>query len=255
MIRLYDTVDSTNDLALAAARADVQHGDCWVAEHQERGRGRREVGGDRRDWFSPRGLNLYMSVLLKPQDLEPARASGMTLAAGIGVCEALLHAVEDDLDIWLKWPNDIFIGTLKLGGVLTEAVTDSSGIQAIVVGIGLNVNVASDMVPEDLEDVMTSLAIETGHAHDRLELLHDVHDSVVTWCDAYVHRGWDALAAGLERWDQSDGKHVDVRDHGRHEHGIARGIDERGHLRVELESGEVVSLNTGEVQLRPGDTD
>src|SRR5690554_3885166 len=113
-IHLLDTVGSTNDLAMKAAPS-AKHGDTWVAEHQTAGRGRREIGGDRRQWFSPPGVSLYMSVLLKPA-IEPAEAAGITLAAGIGVCEALGSVP----GLWLKWPNDIFIGTKKVGGLLTE---------------------------------------------------------------------------------------------------------------------------------------
>src|SRR5690554_222043 len=74
-IHLFDEVDSTNDLALSAADRQALHGTCWAADHQTKGRGRREVGGGRRAWFSPRRANLYMSVLLRPALDEIGRAS------------------------------------------------------------------------------------------------------------------------------------------------------------------------------------
>ena len=250
-IHLLQSVTSTNDLALEAAPT-AEHGECWVAEIQTEGRGRREVGGDRRTWFSPRGVNLYASILLKPQGLEPARAAGLTLAAGIGICEALAHdtALETSGDhgLWLKWPNDIYAGNRKVGGVLTEASTAGNTLEAVVVGIGLNINVPAEDVPDDLSTIMTSVLMETGHVHDRLKLLHHVRNGVVTWCDAYVHKGFPAMQTALERWDGSDGRKVEVVDHERSQTGIARGIDENGHLKVEVD-GQIVTLGTGEVRL------
>lgn len=249
-VRLYDSVESTNDLALKAARAgNASHGDCWVADHQSQGRGRREVGGERRQWFSPRGVNLHFSILLEPKELDPARAAGVTLAAGVGLCEAINATSQFD-GLWLKWPNDVFVNTLKLGGVLTEAVTHGSKVEAIVLGVGLNVNVKRSQIPRDLTNIMTGLAIETQRRQDRFEILQRARQSIIAWCDAYMHKGFSALSPGLERWDDCDGRQVDIFEHDSRREGVARGIDENGHLRVELPDGTMTALHTGEVQLK-----
>ena len=244
----YREVTSTNDLALKAVSTDAPHGACWIAESQTAGRGRREIGGERRSWFSPAGGNIYMSILLRPQ-LEPARAAGLTLAAGVGVCEALNH--ECDADIWLKWPNDIYVGNKKLGGVLTEASTSADGLEAVIIGIGLNVNLDEEDIPEELREVMTSIRLEVEHPIDRLRLVHPLREAVLTWCDAYVHRGFETLYPAVQRHDRSNGLRVDVDDHGRKASGIARGIDEIGRLCVELADGRIERLSTGEVKLHP----
>lgn len=190
-----------------------------------------------------------MSVLLRPK-IETAKAAGLTLAAGIGVCEAIKHNA--DIDIWLKWPNDIFVGTRKLGGILTEAVTGASGeLDAVVAGVGLNINVPAEMVPEDLTEIMTSMRIELGQPQDRMEVIFPLRESIVAWCDAYAHKGWEALKPGLERYDRSEGLAVEVNDHGKRADGIARGIDSEGRLQVELSDGTIKSLSTGEVQIKP----
>ena len=189
-----------------------------------------------------------MSILLRPR-IETARAAGLTLAAGVGVCEALKRQVPD-LDIWLKWPNDVYVGTRKLGGILTEAVTGSDGtLEAVVAGVGLNVNVSQQEVPAELIDIMTSVRMETGRNHDRLALLHPLREAIVVWCDAYAHKGFEGLAAGLSRYDRSHGLAVQVNDHGNRTEGIARGIDEQGRLKVELPDGTIRALSTGEVLL------
>jgi BirA family biotin operon repressor/biotin-[acetyl-CoA-carboxylase] ligase len=198
-------------------------------------------------WFSPSARNIYLSVLLRPS-IEATRAAGLTLAAGIGVCEALKATT--GLDIWLKWPNDIFVGRRKLGGILTEAVTSGSRVDAVVVGVGLNINIATSEVPADLQPMITSAQIETGRPFDRMAIVHPLRNSIVHWCDTYVAEGWPGLRSGIARWDQSKGLPVQICD-GTDREGISEGIDEVGQLRVSLASGEILHLNTGEVRVRP----
>jgi len=245
MIKLYGTVGSTNDLAMQGAASGGQHGDCWVAEHQTSGRGRREIGGERRDWFSPPGVSLYMSILLRPT-LAPAEAAGLTLAAGVGVCEALA----DVPDLWLKWPNDIFIGPRKVGGVLTEASTQGQNLEAVVIGLGLNVNVPQDDVPTDLREIMTSLAIESGRDWDRLRLVHRLYESLMKWTDLYISGGIQGIDEGVKRWDKSAGRKVEVIRNQEHRTGFAVGIEE-GALKVRFEDGSEERVFAGEVKLIP----
>ena len=244
MIVALDEVESTNDLALAAAKTGT-HGDCWIAESQTKGRGRREIGGPRRNWYSPPGRNIYMSVLLKPT-IEPARAAGLTLAAGVAVCETLKSVI--GAKVWLKWPNDIFVGTHKLGGILTEALSSGTRLDGVVVGLGLNVNVLENEIPEDLQDIMTSLAVQNGELVDRLSLVHPLRAAILFWADQYVSQGWPGLEQAIGRWDDSAGKRVEVLD-GTGRAGVALGIDPQGQLRVELSDGQTVALSTGEVKL------
>ena len=114
--------DSTNDDALAGARAGAAHGACWIADEQVRGRGRREVGGERRAWWSPPGVNLYMSMVLRP-DVPAERASQLTLAAAVGAREAIAAF---GVECSVKWPNDLLCEGRKLAGILTEAVVGLS---------------------------------------------------------------------------------------------------------------------------------
>lgn len=240
MITCLDEVTSTNDLALASAKTG-SHGDCWIAESQTSGRGRRETTGARRVWYSPPARNIYMSLLLKP-NIAASQAAGLTLAVGVAVCETLKTV---GVDVWLKWPNDIFVGTSKLGGILTEAVTTGPTVDAVVVGLGLNVNIRAAEVPEDLQEVMTSLQIETGQVVDRLTLVHPLHGAMLHWSQAYATQGWPGISGAVQRWDRSSGRQVELSD-GRV--GVARGIDPVGQLRVEVD-GTVLEMTTGEVRL------
>ncbi|MFB6351087.1 MAG: biotin--[acetyl-CoA-carboxylase] ligase [Bradymonadaceae bacterium] len=244
MIHLLQSTDSTNDLALEAARRGDDHGACWVADRQTAGRGRREIGGERRSWFSPAGANLYMSVLLRP-DIAPAQATSLTLAAGVGIADAVVE--QTDADVWLKWPNDLYIGERKLGGILTEAHTERGDLSGVVVGFGLNVNLAADAVPDELTSTMTSLQIATGRPWDRMSLVFAVRDGLLERCDAFAESGMEAIRQDLHAYDRAAGRRVELQRDGDRVEGVARGIGDDGQLVVDLD-GEDVDVMAGEVR-------
>ncbi|MBA2664388.1 MAG: biotin--[acetyl-CoA-carboxylase] ligase [Bradymonadaceae bacterium] len=244
-IALYDSVESTNDLALAAVGGDAGHGACWVADRQLAGRGRRELGGQRRAWHSPGGQNIYMSVLLRPS-IDVSRAAGLTLASGVGVCQVLREMT--GVDIWLKWPNDLFVGNRKLGGLLTEAATSGAQLSAVVVGLGINVNLGAEDVPDELRAIMTTLAIEAKERFDRLAMLAALRAAIVERCDAFCEAGYPAIAQALGEFDRSDGRAVSLVQEGKTLAGTARGIGADGQLLVELEGGALIEVSAGEVR-------
>ncbi len=255
-IQFFDEIDSTN--ALALQNSSAPHGSCWVADSQTAGRGRRQSGGQRKAWHSPRNTNIYMSVLLRPT-IELSQASGLTLAAGAGICDALIE--QTGLDIWLKWPNDLYIGSRKLAGILTEASTTGMRLDAIVVGVGINVNLTADAIPEELRSIMTTIAIEAGRQHDRLSLLVPIRNAILKTCDAYCEAGFVAILPALRRLDRSDGRTVELLQHSTDPghavlghtsrgstYGTARGIGPEGQLYVELDNGQRLEVITGEVR-------
>lgn len=245
MIHLLESTTSTNQLALDATLG--VHGETWIADHQTAGRGRREVGGDRRTWFSPAGHNIYMSVLLRPS-VPTAEVAGVTLAVGAHVCTAIYE--QSGLEaVWLKWPNDIWIDNRKIAGILTEARTHTRGVEAVVVGVGINVNLSTPDIPKDLEDIMTSLRIETGAPLDRINLALAVRRAILAGAAEYFGAGWLAVRDDITRWDRSHGRAVEVELNGQTLQGIARGIDPSGGLVVEVDGAPQV-LTAGEVRFR-----
>ncbi len=151
---------STNDDVLALARAGAAHGLVVIADEQTGGRGR--LG---RTWTSPPGQNLYLSALLRPE-LPPGGAPPITLAAAVAVAEALN---ESGVRASIKWPNDVLIMVdskeKKVAGILTESVTRGSRLEAVVLGIGVNLNWRE--LPAELVPIATSVALATGEAVDR----------------------------------------------------------------------------------------
>ncbi len=152
-------VDSTNTAAMALAHAGAAEGTAVLAGAQRAGRGR--LG---RTWFSPPGAGLYLSVIVRP----PAGAQGLallTLAAGVAVAQAIEEAT--GLAIELKWPNDLVAGRpwRKLGGLLCESAGSGAFVDAVVIGIGLNVRPSA--YPPAIADRATSLEAELGRDVDR----------------------------------------------------------------------------------------
>lgn len=241
-----EKIGSTNDLARAPDASGAAHGACWAADAQLGGRGRRELGGERRSWFSPPGVNIYMSILLRPQ-IEAQLASGLTLASAVAICRLLRQ--KTGADIWVKWPNDLYIGSKKICGILSEASWGQSGIDSVVVGVGLNVNLERPALPADLRDIATSLKIETGQTFDRLELLAALRRALVETCDAFAARGFPAILQELRAYDRTNGRQIRVARSGEWVNATARGIDDTGGLRVEID-GKIQVVQAGEVRFR-----
>ncbi len=153
-LRYFAEVDSTNDIALALAAGGAPEGTSVLADVQGAGRGRRG-----RSWFSPAGAGLYLSVVVRPG--ESARTlSLLTLAAGVAAAEAV--AAASGLPVELKWPNDLVTGRpwRKLGGLLCESTGPGATVDAVVVGLGINLRQAA--YPPEIADRATSIETELG---------------------------------------------------------------------------------------------
>ena len=226
---------STNDLALSAARAGAPHGATFVAEEQTRGRGRRG-----RQWSSPSGQNLTFSILLRPR-LEPERASSLTLAVGLAVRDAVAARVSAVVGV--KWPNDVVAQDRKVAGILVESQLVAGRITALVVGIGLNVTMR--VLPPDIAEIATSLALLGASELDREALLCDVLGELDRRVRAHETAGLPALLDELRAHDALLGRRVRVEA----ATGIARGIDATGALLIEDERGQVRPIVSGTVEV------
>ena len=149
-------IDSTNEWCKRLSKEDAVHGTLAVAEFQSAGKGR--LG---RRWVVPEGNSIMMSILLRP-DFEPRFASMLTLVMGLSVAQAVK---ELGVDVSIKWPNDVVVSRKKICGILTEMGIEEGKIREVVIGVGINVNLAE--IQEDLKDKATSLYLETGKTYDR----------------------------------------------------------------------------------------
>ena len=154
-IHYFDEVDSTQQAARELAADGAEQGTVVIAELQTAGRGR--MG---RTWHSPSGVNLYTTIILRPP-MPLADVPRLSLVAGVAAAEALES--EAPGIVALKWPNDVWLRGRKAGGIIAEAVTDArQNLDCVLLGIGINVNLAADDIPPDLRDKATSMRIATG---------------------------------------------------------------------------------------------
>jgi len=235
---------STNDDALAAARQGATSGSVFLAEHQSRGRGRRG-----RRWLAESGQSLLFSVLLRPAEgASAAQALGpqtgaLTLAVGLGVRAAL--APYSDQALSVKWPNDVLCARRKLAGILCESQLQAGRIDAIVIGVGINVG--PQAFPPELAHDATSLAELSGRGHSREQLLLAVLSEVEQRATAGERTGLGDLLEEFRAHDALRDRKVYVSG-ARELTGIARGVDGEGHLLLETD-GIVIAVHSGTVRL------
>ncbi|MEW9547008.1 biotin--[acetyl-CoA-carboxylase] ligase [Nonomuraea sp. NPDC050783] len=226
-VTVVERTGSTNADLAGAAKEGAAEGTVLVAEAQEAGRGR--LG---RSWTAPPRSGLTFSVLLRPR--VPVAALGwLPLLYGVAAASAVRRLAE--VDVRLKWPNDLLIGERKLAGVLAERADD-----AVVVGMGLNVSLRADELPVA---TATSLAVEEGACLDRDPLLRAVLREVESHYQEWTAAGGDAEACGLRpaylAASATVGRRVRVELPGESVLiGKATGIDAAGHLQVESEAGD-----------------
>jgi BirA family biotin operon repressor/biotin-[acetyl-CoA-carboxylase] ligase len=244
-LSVQNEVDSTNHFLADLARAGAAHGTVVVAESQTAGRGR--LG---RAWVSPRGLNLYASILLTGAQASPA-LTWVPLLAAMAVVRA--GKALTGLSLRIKWPNDVLAPRdgegRKLAGILVEAIgSGRAGAKAVVVGIGINVNMPPEAFPEDLRSSATSLLIETGHPVERAPLLAALLGELECLYDDLCEHGPGAIANTYRSLCGTLGRQVRVELVGSGQaEGTAEEIAPDGALRLRTREGKILEIRAGDV--------
>jgi len=231
-----EEAESTQDLARDLAVRGESEGLAVMALSQTGGRGR--VG---RAWVSPRGKNLALSLILRP-DLDPDEAMLLGLSASIAAAETLEEKGVVRAD--LKWPNDVLVRGLKIAGILPEARVNGNRLEFVIIGVGINVNAEESDFPPDLRTSATSLFMSTGKRAD----LEDVALSFLARAGALYDRikreGCGFIPALWEtRWAHK-GRML-TRDDQR---GRAEGLDGDGALLLRTGGGRLLRIYSGEVE-------
>ena len=239
--RYYDEIESTNVEAKALANQGAPEGTVVIAEAQTAGRGR--LG---RRWTSPAGKGLLFSALLRPA-LPMSEAHLLTLVAACAAAEAIESLAGAPLSI--KWPNDLFIGDRKVGGILLEVAGEQDEVDWIVVGIGVNVNTEYSELPVALRRTATSLKMATGEPVDRSELLARVLLTLDSHYARGLADGFESAISGFRSRDYLLNRTVSVQTRDGAVVGQASGIDERGALLVELPQRRMRTFHSGDVTL------
>ena len=241
-IEVRESTGSTNDDARRLSREGAPSGTVVVANHQRSGRGR--LG---RSWYSPPGLGLYVSVLIRPS--RPIGApTRWTLASALAACQAC-GALGCERVV-IEWPNDLYHDGRKLAGTLTEIRSLGGSVEEVIVGTGFNVNHSAEDFPSFLDKRATSLAMVLGGRAVERELLASAYVKRLAALVGLLERGgWAELVA---EWSRRAPRAVGARvaigsscsgEHERYE-AVTRGVDDRGALRVERADGTIVSIHS-----------
>ncbi|HET7313712.1 biotin--[acetyl-CoA-carboxylase] ligase [Salinisphaera sp.] len=231
------SVDSTNSV-LGGCRDGATR--ACLAEYQTAGRGR--AG---RAWISPFAANLYLSV---GYDLVLPRAPVATISLAVGV--ALAEALADlgVADIGLKWPNDLWIGRDKLGGILTEVRGEVAGMARLVVGLGLNIAMPRGPASA-IDQPWTRLVDHAPPGLTRSRVAGRCLDAVLAALTEFETRGFEPFAARWPRYDRVAGQPVDLVENHRRTSAIAQGVADDGSLLVEID-GARRAVYAGDISLR-----
>lgn len=233
-----DRVSSTMEEARLLAASGAREGTVIVAEHQTSGRGR--AG---RMWVDEPGDGLLLSVILRPEVARDS-LSALPLLVGAAVAEALEQVAP--ITCQLKWPNDVWIDGRKVAGVLLATHQDEGGL-TIVAGIGINVN----MPVEGLPDGGISLSVASGRSVDREAVLEVIVSSLDAHYGHFVDSGGAADLAAWRHRAALTGELVEVVQGDETLTGRYQGIDDDGALVLETSSGERWRVVAGDLVRGP----
>lgn len=236
----YKEVDSTNAEARRLSVEGAESGLVVTAKKQTAGKGRRG-----RSWESPADENLYFSILLRPS-LEPEKAPMLTLVMAYSVAKSLQ---KEDIQVLIKWPNDLVLSGKKVCGILTEMNLSGTQVEDVIVGVGLNVNTMK--FPDELEDKATSLRKETLRELECGELLQLILKEFDKQYQRFLEN------QNLEFWQEdynamliNRDREVMVLEPSKEYLAKALGINKFGELLVQKEDGSTEAVFAGEVSVR-----
>lgn len=242
-IMYFDTLDSTNNEAKRMAEKSFENGTVLIADEQRSGRGR--LG---RNWVSPKGKGIWLTIMLKPQ-IAPKDASKMTIIAALAAIRAIRLVCKVEPKI--KWPNDIVLKGKKICGILTEMNAEMDEIHYLVVGIGVNANLDEDDFDETLLDKATSLKEETKSEVDRKILTASILNEFETLYNDFIKEV--SIEKFFEEYKNSSatiGQQVKLIDRKGETIGFAEDLNIEGQLMVRKEDGVLIEVTSGEVSVR-----
>lgn len=243
VIETYETCESTQLIAHQRAQEGAPDGTIIIADEQTAGKGRLA-----RPWESTKGSGIWMSVILRP-DLTFQEAPQVTLVTAVAIVQALKEVT--GVEAQIKWPNDILLGDLKLTGILTELQAEPDRIQAIIVGIGMNVNQKATDFPEELREIATSLRMQTDKKWDRAPIIAAILKYMEKYIAIYEKEGFGPIRLLWESYSITTGKRIRATLVDEVLEGEALGISDEGLLKVRLDDGTIRSIYSADISRMP----
>lgn len=240
-VTILPQIDSTNLQLKKQAEAGAVEGTVIVADLQQAGKGR--LG---RHWQSPAGVNLYLSVLLRP-DVPAQQAPQLTFLSAVAVATTLESVC--GIAAVVKWPNDILVGGAKIAGLLNEMDAETERINFVVLGIGINLNMTAAQFPQDLNYPATSVLLETGQPVDRVSFLGALLKTLDDYYCEFLEQGFTPIRQRWEALCPILGRSVVVSGGNATMHGVVVGLEADGSLRLQRDHGVIERIVAGDVRL------
>lgn len=232
---------------------EVESTNCYALEHissfddksvvytpnQTNGRGRYT-----RKWIGDGSSNIYMSIVLKPENTASYPFANLTQYLSVVVCSFLEN--EFNIDTNIKWPNDILVNGSKISGILAEAYTESGNLKGVVLGLGLNVNLSKKTL-ESIDQKATSISVLTGKNYDTDVLVSKLADVFFTHYDEFVKQGFAYIKDEYIQKCAFLGKNIQIREADSIKKYFAESIDDEGLLTVIDENNTECKIITGDV--------
>ncbi|QBG35999.1 bifunctional biotin--[acetyl-CoA-carboxylase] ligase/biotin operon repressor BirA [Litorilituus sediminis] len=240
VVEVHSLIDSTNDYLMRRLPNQLIQGQVCLAEFQSAGRGRRG-----RQWISPFGSQLYLSMYWYLEQGLSA-AMGLSLVTALAVSDAIKSYC--DVQVQLKWPNDVYLDGVKLAGILIDLEGQPLEPSHSVIGLGLNINMP-DLAAQHIDQRWTDLQKHSEKKIDRNDICAAIINAL--WQRLEQHK-LHGLSPMLDDWHKQDlylNKQVKLLTGERTTLGICRGINNQGALLLEV-NGQVQPIYGGEVSLR-----
>jgi len=239
-LEIHDTLTSTNSYLAECSQDNAGSGLVCFAEHQSAGKGRRG-----RQWVSPFGSNIYMSILWRFQQDGIACTAGLSLAVGVAVIRALKTYGFNE--VGLKWPNDIYCQGKKLGGILIEVSGEADGPCAVIIGLGLNLFLP-EIQGQTITQAWTDLTEMSGEKLlFRNKLAGMVLNEILSVVNGFEFAGIKAYVDEWRSYDCLKGILATLFIGQQQITGIIQGIDDNGLLLINKSDGTLQAFASGEV--------
>lgn len=237
LIKLQE-IDSTNNyLALLASKEKLADGTVVIASHQTAGKGQRG-----NVWQSQKGMNLTFSILYNPVNININKQFLLTQAIALGVFDYLKSKCKN---VKVKWPNDLFIGHKKIGGMLIENAIKGESIAQVVIGMGLNINQAVFEMPLNKA---TSLFLENGVKYkldnELTDVLTYIEHRYLQWKNGHYSQLKQQYLEVLYLYHQ---QHQFTLPNGNLLKGKIVGVADNGQLIIEDDAGFILHFGNKEI--------
>ncbi|MDP6767909.1 MAG: biotin--[acetyl-CoA-carboxylase] ligase [Arenicellales bacterium] len=239
-IEIHWSIDSTNTYLLQKTATQKCHGEVSIAEQQTQGRGRRG-----KNWVSPFGKNLYMSIAWR-MPTSGESVDGLSLAVGVGVVRGLVACGVEGAQ--LKWPNDLLVDGSKLGGILIEVSNPKLEVVDVIVGVGINLQMPVDS-GRTIDQNWTDMTRVTGIRISRNLVAAKLLDNLLVMLSTFPEMGFKSYRREWQGYDAFKDMAVEVHIGNETVAGIGKGVDDRGALCLQTETG-IRHFIGGEASLR-----